>query len=152
MAGIFNANIFNNLVFNTGEGKHSGWFRLWLIDLQSKFLQEYEKGKQATPVVEKKIPAHPIKENADGSAIVLPFKKKETPKPIKTVVEELPKQFKLKPMYRMDTTPDYVKEVSQITSTLSDMVHGFQPTVERMKKTKAENDEHEEVLFLLLAA
>jgi hypothetical protein len=160
VAGIFNANIFNNLVFNTGAttstGK-SGWFRLWLTDMQSEFLREYEASKvKEEVVVEKVVKQLPVKEHKDGSVTVMSVKekvKKTAPEPKKlATVEKLPTRFKLKPMYRMDTTPDYVAEVVQISSSLKKMVEGFQPVVERARKAKEENDEDEDVLFLLMAA
>lgn len=159
MAGIFNANIFNKLVFNTGvTAGRSGWYRLWLADLQSKALQDAEKeAPKVEAVITKVAKPLPIKENADGSATVVAPIKKSKPKTVEKLVEQpevdrMLSQFKLKPMYQMDTPPDYSEEVAQITSTLSNMIEGFKPVLARAEKRKADNDEDEDVLFLLLAA
>ena len=155
MAGIFNSNIFNNSIFNTGVSTtgHSGYFRIWLADIQSTMLKKWDKEKKAATPVEAKVTPHPVKVNKDGSVTILPFakpKRKKEPAYEQTRPDHLP----LKPMYRepVPVLPDHRAEVVQITSTLSEMVAGFQPTVARMKKTKAENDEDEDVLFLLMAA
>lgn len=156
---LFNANIFNSLIFNTGGVSttgRSGYFRLWLADLQRAALKDIEEDKKEvaeTIVVE--IKPHPIKENKDGSVTILPFKKKQAPKVVDKE-DKLPDTFERKPMYREvlqlvdQPVPSVVSQVSQITSTLHEMIVGFRPHLEA--KRKAENDEDEDVLFLLMAA
>lgn len=54
---IFNRKIFNNAIFNVGptvSTGHSGWFRLWLTDLQRKANEsrEIEHSDEATEVAQ----------------------------------------------------------------------------------------------------
>lgn len=164
MAGIFNASIFNKLVFNTGattSPARSGWYRLLLSELQEASLLEGKAVKEKPVAVAIKMPKMTF--NSDGSVTVAapPVKKvkpKKTPEVIDEATEEELPKTPLKPMYQHASAPVPSVEpwALSVASEMRDWVRSIAVPMQRvLQEQKAANDEDEEdevISMLLLAA